>query len=97
MKTKKSTSNSQLNTELNTKQLQNENQNQDIVSNVISFVSNPNLINTSKDMKSNPVIPNNPIPFYAGWDESLRKFVVTNRLLSRRDSGYQMNTKTSTK
>jgi nitrous oxidase accessory protein NosD len=24
---------------------------------------------------------------------SLRKFVVTNRLLSRRDSGYQMNTK----
>jgi hypothetical protein len=42
--------------------------------------SNPNLINTSKDMKSNPVIPNNPIPFYAGWDESLRKFVVTNRL-----------------
>ena len=26
----------------------------------------------------------NPIPFYAGWDESLRKFVVTNRLLSRK-------------
>lgn len=90
----KSTSNSQLNTELNTKQLQNENQNQDIVSNVMqASFSNPNLINTSKDMKSNPVIPNNPIPFYAGWDESLRKFVVTNRLLSRRDSGYQMNTK----
>jgi hypothetical protein len=49
------------------------------------LLSNPNLINTSKDMKSNPVIPNNPIPFYAGWDESLRKFVVTNRLLSRRE------------
>jgi hypothetical protein len=82
--TKKSTSNSQLNTELNTKQLQNENQNQDIVSNVMqASFSNPNLINTSKDMKSNPVIPNNPIPFY-GWDESLRKFVVTNRLLSSR-------------
>ena len=30
----------------------------------------------------------NPIPFYAGWDETLRKFVVTNRLLSRRDAGY---------
>jgi hypothetical protein len=90
----KSSSNFQLNTELNTKQLQNENQNQDIVSNVMqASFSNPNLINTSKDMKSNPVIPNNPIPFYAGWDESLRKFVVTNRLLSRRDSGYQMNTK----
>lgn len=27
------------------------------------------------------------LPFYAGWDESLRKFVVTNRLLSRRDAG----------
>nr|WNK75938.1 hypothetical protein RF1 [Scenedesmaceae sp. YH-2023b] len=26
----------------------------------------------------------NPMPFYAGWDESLRKFVVTNRLLSRK-------------
>nr|ALO63394.1 hypothetical chloroplast RF1 [Carteria sp. SAG 8-5] len=24
-------------------------------------------------------------PFYAGWDESLRKFVITNRLLSRQD------------
>ncbi len=31
------------------------------------------------------------IPFYAGWDESLRKFVVTNRLLSRRDAGYFVN------
>jgi hypothetical protein len=27
------------------------------------------------------------LPFYAGWDESLRKFVITNRLLSRRDTG----------
>nr|ALO21438.1 hypothetical chloroplast RF1 [Golenkinia longispicula] len=35
----------------------------------------------------------NPIPFYAGWDESLRKFVVTNRLLSRREAGYEMNFK----
>jgi len=26
----------------------------------------------------------NPIPFYAGWDENSRKFVVTNRLLSRK-------------
>jgi len=23
----------------------------------------------------------NPIPFYAGWDEGVRQFVVTNRLL----------------
>ncbi len=32
----------------------------------------------------------NSLPFYAGWDESLRKFIVTNRFLSRRDSGYQI-------
>jgi hypothetical protein len=31
------------------------------------------------------------IPFYAGWDESLRKFVVTNRLLSRRDTGFNFD------
>jgi hypothetical protein len=35
----------------------------------------------------------NPIPFYAGWDESLRKFVVTNRLLSKTKAGYEMNFK----
>jgi hypothetical protein len=34
----------------------------------------------------------NPMPFYAGWDETLRKFLVTNRLLSRREAGYQMHT-----
>ena len=27
------------------------------------------------------------LPFYAGWDESLRKFIVTNRFLTRRDTG----------
>lgn len=36
----------------------------------------------------------NPMPFYAGWDESLRQFVVTNRLLSREDAGYVMNLQT---
>ena len=41
----------------------------------------------------NNAILTSPIPFYAGWDESLRKFVVTNRLLSRRESGYEMNLK----
>jgi len=35
--------------------------------------------------------PNTMLPFYAGWDESLRKFVVTNRMLSRRDAGFEMN------
>ena len=41
--------------------------------------------------ESNYLLNTNTLPFYAGWDESLRKFIVTNRLLSRRDSGYQMN------
>jgi hypothetical protein len=31
------------------------------------------------------------IPFYAGWDESLRKFVVTNRLLTRREAGSEVS------
>jgi hypothetical protein len=34
------------------------------------------------------LLPNASLPFYAGWDESLRKFVVTNRMLSRQDAGY---------
>ena len=32
----------------------------------------------------------NPIPFYTGWDEQLRKFVITNRLLSRSEAGFSM-------
>lgn len=28
------------------------------------------------------LVSTHPLPFYAGWDESLRKFVVTNRLLA---------------
>jgi hypothetical protein len=36
------------------------------------------------------------LPFYAGWDESLRKFVVTNRLLSRRDAGLTVKETIST-
>nr|YP_010563862.1 hypothetical chloroplast RF1 [Coelastrum microporum]UWM13115.1 hypothetical chloroplast RF1 [Coelastrum microporum] len=31
------------------------------------------------------LVGTNPIPFYAGWDDSLRKFVITNRLLSRKE------------
>jgi hypothetical protein len=30
-------------------------------------------------------IATNPGPFYAGWDENLRKFVLTNRFLARKD------------
>jgi hypothetical protein len=30
-------------------------------------------------------------PLYAGWDERVRKFVITNKLLSRKFAGYQVN------
>ena len=33
----------------------------------------------------------NGSPFYAGWDENLRKFLVTNRFLSRQEAGYSFN------
>ena len=32
----------------------------------------------------------NPIPFYVGWDEQLRKLVITNRLSPRYSAGYSM-------
>lgn len=32
----------------------------------------------------------NPIPFYVGWDEQLRKLVITNRLLPRYLTGFEM-------
>lgn len=56
--------------------------------NVLLSSPSTNLL-TSENNKF--MVNTNTLPFYAGWDESLRKFVVTNRLLSRRDSGYQMN------
>jgi hypothetical protein len=54
------------------------------------LISTPQL-NKLNTEGSKFMVNTNTLPFYAGWDESLRKFVVTNRLLSRRDSGYQMN------
>lgn len=44
------------------------------------------IINNSKFM-----VAINSTPFYAGWDESIRKFVVTTRLLSKTRAGYEMN------
>ena len=42
--------------------------------------------------KNKPFIElTNPIPFYTGWDEQLRKFVITNRLLPRSTTGYNIN------
>lgn len=51
--------------------------------------SNNLLIPSNPDSKK--MININPMPFYAGWDETLRQFIVTNRLLSRKDAGYSMN------
>lgn len=61
-----------------------------------------NLLSISSEVKGSPkrkqsgnneknspfMVATNPMPFYAGWDESARKFVLTNRLLSRKDAGY---------
>jgi threonine/homoserine/homoserine lactone efflux protein len=64
----------------------------DTISNIAEnyLFTNKKELNPITKLQNNTVLTN-PIPFYAGWDESLRKFVVTNRLLSRRDSGYEMN------
>jgi hypothetical protein len=42
------------------------------------------------------MFPNVSLPFYAGWDESLRKFVVTNRMLSRKEAGFEVKQLDST-
>jgi len=57
--------------------------------NIVSQITN-NIYSNSHYQKDSmnqknslPKIVNvNPIPFYAGWDETLRKFVITNRILS---------------
>lgn len=41
--------------------------------------------------KTPRLVASNPSPFYVGWDETARQFMVTNRYLSREESGYQMN------
>ena len=64
------------------------------------FTNNQNPLNTNgsasqaRDVNVNLLknaYTTTNIPFYAGWDESLRKFVVTNRLLSRRDAGFEVS------
>nr|QFS20066.1 hypothetical chloroplast protein RF1 [Pediastrum duplex] len=47
-----------------------------------------NLLSNNNEKNSPFMVATNPMPFYAGWDESSRKFVLTNRLLSRKDAGY---------
>lgn len=56
--------------------------------------TNSNLHNADKidAIKANTAFiqMTNPIPFYVGWDEQLRKLVITNRLSPRYSAGYSM-------
>jgi hypothetical protein len=76
--------------------LNNLNTEENLVSRLSENLLNRNWVNneglTSKsNSETKKMLNANPIPFYAGWDEGLRKFVVTNRLLSRKEAGYSMN------
>jgi hypothetical protein len=42
-------------------------------------------------LNSKLLVNNTNMPFYAGWDNSVRKFVLTNRLLTRREAGYEIS------
>nr|UZA61424.1 uncharacterized protein/ potential TIC214 [Hyalogonium fusiforme] len=78
---------SQLDSQVNIKN--NESSNFDVVNKLYE-----NLFIPANGLQNNEsyihISPNTMLPFYAGWDESLRKFVVTNRMLSRRDAGFEM-------
>jgi hypothetical protein len=66
-------------------------QDKDIISTVYEKFFVKSMTIDQSQIHQNILIGINTFPFYAGWDESLRKFVITNRLLSRRDAGYQTN------
>nr|YP_764394.1 hypothetical chloroplast RF1 [Stigeoclonium helveticum]Q06SH2.1 RecName: Full=Uncharacterized membrane protein ycf78; AltName: Full=RF1; AltName: Full=ycf1 [Stigeoclonium helveticum]ABF60203.1 hypothetical chloroplast RF1 [Stigeoclonium helveticum] len=42
-------------------------------------------------LNSKLLVNNTNMPFYAGWDDSVRKFVLTNRLLTRKEAGYEIS------
>ena len=54
-----------------------------------------NNFNSFSNIDKNFLTPSTTIPFYAGWDESLRKFIVTNRLLSRIEAGSEFKQTTT--
>eukprot|EP00879_Flechtneria_rotunda_P000385 GHRR01000477.1.p2 GENE.GHRR01000477.1~~GHRR01000477.1.p2 ORF type:complete len:718 (+),score=-135.64 GHRR01000477.1:5231-7384(+) len=80
-KTEKSlTSNS-----LSSKEKQREENSEDVLRKLLyAFNEKSNALEVSSVQNTKFLVGINPIPFYTGWDESLRKFVVTNRLLSRK-------------
>lgn len=56
------------------------------------FPINRKIVDKAYEKKvSTPFIQlTNPIPFYVGWDEQLRKLIITNRLSPRYSAGYSM-------
>ncbi len=59
--------------------------------NTVPFGSEATRKVASLQTKNRPFIQlTNPIPFYVGWDEQLRKLVITNRLSPRCFAGYYM-------
>ena len=58
-----------------------------------SFTQNTNLANSRSNLELKEFILTDSItkPLYAGWDETTRKFVITNKLLPRFSAGYEMN------
>jgi hypothetical protein len=51
------------------------------------FVPEKTQQNFSPNQSNSPFfVSTNPLPFYAGWDNGVRKFVLTNRFLARNDS-----------
>ena len=71
----------------------NKEENKDLIGQLYEnlLLSKTNTPNPAVTDKSPFLTMNTSIPFYAGWDESLRKFVVTNRLLSRRQTGFELS------
>lgn len=78
---------------LKTNQEQIDYLDKDIISKIYDkfFVKSLRATVDQSQINKKNLIGINTSPFYAGWDESLRKFVITNRLLSRRDAGYFSN------
>nr|UCS09751.1 hypothetical chloroplast RF1 [Oedocladium carolinianum] len=83
----------QMNLKNNQEQINYGDSSPDIISKIYEkfFVKSIETTIDESQINQKILIGINTFPFYAGWDESLRKFVITNRLLSRRDAGYQTN------
>jgi len=54
------------------------------------FINNKNS-SSAMSRTTEFLVPNTNLPFYAGWDESLRKLIVTNRMLSRKEAGFSFS------